>query len=126
MEQLIYPKYLLLNSYRDPLDIAELLVEANSDITEELLYEIIINIIRRKKIIREMRKELLELLILYSKKESEHVYLDYYIRLAEKFTLIMLSILEDLKSVGITADNEYCFYKLQSINTLVLRHNHER
>lgn len=126
MEQLIYPKYLLLNSYRDPLDIAELLVEANSDITEELLYEIIINIIRRKKIIKEMRKELLDLLILYSKNESEHVYLDYYTRLAEKFTIIMLSLLEDLKSVGFTADNEYCFYKLQSINTLVLRHNHER
>lgn len=126
MDQHTYPKYLLLNSYRDPLDIAELLVEANTDITEELLYEIIINIIRRNKIIKEMRKELLDILIIYSKKESEHTYMDYYTRLAEKFTIIMLSLLADLKSVGYTADNEYCFYKLQSINTIVLRLRHER
>lgn len=73
-----------------------------------------------------MRKELLDLLIVYSKKESEHTYIDYYMRLAEKFTIIMLSLLEDLKSVGFTADDEYCFHKLQSINTIVLRLNHER
>jgi hypothetical protein len=126
-EKCVQPRYLLLNSYRDPVAIAELLVEANTDITEELLYDIIINIIRRNKIIKDMRKELLDLLILYSKKESEHTYLDYYTKLAEKFTIIMLSLLEDLKSVGYTTDDDYCFHKLQSINTIVLRlRHHER